>query len=545
MEFKELEIEGMTCDHCAAKLTAALEGAGGSEVRVSHERGSAHLDPQGLSDAALEETVQEAGYRVTEIRDVTGGPKDLQDDGAGPALSGDGRGRGHEYDYLVIGSGSGAFASAIRARDLGNSVLMVERNTTGGTCVNVGCIPSKSLLASSEYAALRAMSLAAAVERKDELVAKLRQSKYVDLLDEYGIKFRRGEATLTGPNSVEVDGQTLTADAILIAAGAQPAVPSIPGLEEAGYLTSTTALELTEPPQRLAVIGSNAVGLELGQAFGNFGSKVTLIARRTVAPYAEPEISEELRELLEVEGHTVLERAVTESVELESDEKVLRGRLNSGESFEVRADDILVATGRKPNTAGVGLERIGVDVDGTGAIIVDSEQRTSVPSVFAAGDITTQPRYVYVAATGGAVAAENALSGGHRKLNFDALPRIIFTTPTVATAGLTEAEAGKRGIAVETTVLTLDAVPRALVDDDTRGLFKLVADAESRQLVGASVLADGAGDVIQSAVFAIERGMTVEEIASTWAPYLTMAEGLKLAAQTFGRDVAKLSCCAA
>ncbi len=449
------------------------------------------------------------------------------------------------YDYLVIGSGSGAFASAIRARDLGNSVLMVERDTTGGTCVNVGCIPSKSLLASSEYAALGATSLAAAVGRKDELVAKLRQAKYVDLLDEYGIEFRRGEATFTGPSSVEVDGQTLTADAILIAAGAQPAVPPIPGLEEAGYLTSTSAMEVTELPRRLAVIGANAVGLELGQAFGNFGSRVTFIARRTVAPHAEPEISEELRELLEAEGQTVLERATTESVEVEGGEKVLRGRLNDGESFEVRADDILVATGRKPNTEGLGLERIGVDVDGTGAIVVDPEQRTSVPSVFAAGDITTQPRYVYVAATGGAAAAENALSGGHSKLSFDALPRIIFTKPTIASAGLTEAEARKSGIEVETTVLTLDAVPRALVDDDTRGLFKLVANAESRQLVGASVLADGAGDVIQSTVFAIERGMTVEEIASTWAPYLTMAEGLKLAAQTFNRDVSKLSCCAA
>ena len=293
------------------------------------------------------------------------------------------------------------------------------------------------------------------------------------------------------------------------------------------------------------MIGANAVGLELGQAFGNFGSRVTFIARRTVAPHAEPEISEELRELLEAEGQTVLERATTESVEVEGGEKVLRGRLNDGESFEVRADDILVATGRKPNTQGLGLERIGVDVDGTGAIVVDSEQRTSVPSVFAAGDITTQPRYVYVAATGGAAAAENALSGGHSKLSFDALPRIIFTKPTIASAGLTEAEARKSGIEVETTVLTLDAVPRALVDDDTRGLFKLVANAESRQLVGASVLADGAGDVIQSAVFAIQRGMTVEQIASTWAPYLTMAEGLKLAAQTYDRDVSKLSCCAA
>jgi mercuric reductase len=168
-----------------------------------------------------------------------------------------------------------------------------------------------------------------------------------------------------------------------------------------------------------------------------------------------------------------------------------------------------------------------------------------VPSIWAAGDVTSQPQFVYVAAAGGAAAAENALGAGGERLDFAALPRIIFTKPTIAGAGLTEAQAREQGFEVESRVLPLDAVPRALVNGDTRGLVKLVAEAGSGRLLGASVVADAAGEVIQAAVLAIERGMTVRELASTWAPYLTMAEGLKLAAQTFARDVAKLSCCAA
>lgn len=198
---------------------------------------------------------------------------------------------------------------------------------------------------------------------------------------------------------------------------------------------------------------------------------------------------------------------------------------------------------RRDRSAGV--ERAGVELDPRGAIAVDSEQRTSVPSVFAAGDVTTQPQFVYVAAAGGVAAAENALGAGGERLGLDSLPRITFTTPQIASAGLTEAQARRRGFEVESRILPLDAVPRALVNGNTRGLYKLVAEAGTGRLLGASVVADGAGEVIQAAVYAIERGMTVGEIASTWAPYLTMAEGFKLAAQTFTRDVAKLSCCAA
>src|SRR5215210_5456227 len=418
-----------------------------------------------------------------------------------------------DYDLVVIGSGGGAFAGAIRARDLRRTVLMVEHGTTGGTCVNVGCIPSKALLVRSERAALSGSpTLREAVASKDALIERLRQTKYVDLLAEYGIDFRPGHARLTGPHTVEVDGEPVPAGAILLATGARAAVPPIPGLEAAGFLTSSEALELDEAPPRLAVLGAGPVGLELGQMLGNFGSQVTFVARRDIAPRAEPEVSAELREVLESEGHRVLARAITTEVSVDAGDKLLRGHTD-GKPFELRVDEILVATGRAPNTEGLKLEEVGVDLDESGAIVVDAEQRTSMFPIYAAGDVTNQPRFVYVAAAAGAAAAQNALAGGDERLDFAALPQIVFTSPAIAQAGMTEADARERGLNVETAVLPLDAIPRALVNGDTRGLFKLVAEAGSRRLVGASILAAGAPDVVQSAVLAIGRAMTVDDLA--------------------------------
>jgi len=455
------------------------------------------------------------------------------------------QGSERDHDLIVIGSGSAAFAAAIRARDLGRDVLLIERETIGGTCVNIGCVPSKSLLAdATRYLASGVPTLAQASDRKSRLVETLRRHKYSDLFAEYGIGLREGVAELAGPHAVRVGGEELSAEAILLATGATPSVPPIEGIAEAGHLVSTSALELTEAPPRLAVIGANAVGLELGQALGSFGSRVTFIELERVAPFEEPEVSEAIRGILADSGHDVIEGARTERVSVEGGEKVLRGTAD-GEGFELRVDEILVATSRRPNSDGLALEAIGVETDGRGAIVVDPEQRTSVPSIFAAGDVTDQPQFVYVAAAGGAAAAENAFGEGGRRLDFNSLPRIIFTSPQIAGAGLTEAGAVEAGFEVETRVLPLEAIPRALVNGDTRGLFKLVAEAGTGRLLGTSAIADGAGEVISSAVLAIERGMTVDELASAWAPYLTMAEGLKLAAQTFTRDVAKLSCCAA
>ena len=447
-----------------------------------------------------------------------------------------------DYDLVVIGSGAAAMAAAIRARDLGHTVLLVEESTVGGTCVNAGCIPSKTLLAASER---RDGPLAQAVHVKAALVDRLRRSKYLDLLAEYGIELASARAELLDSQTVRVADEPVRAQAILVATGASPTVPPIDGLWEAGYLTSTTAMELKEAPRRLAVIGANAVGLELGQMLGNFGSRVTFISRRAIAPRSEPEVSRAIQRVLLDQGHQVIEDAQTEAVAVDGQRKVLRGHRNGREPFEVRVDAILVAVGRTAATDELGLERAGVLTDERGRIVVDERQRTNVASIYAAGDATAQPQYVYVAAAAGATAAQNALTGADERLDFSALPRVIFTKPQIAAAGLTEAEAVDAGFEVESAVLPLDAVPRALVNGDTRGLVKLVAEARTRRLIGASVVADSGAEVIQAAVLAIDQGLTTDQLAKSWAPYLTMAEGLRLAAQTFERDVAKLSCCAA
>ncbi len=463
-----------------------------------------------------------------------------------------------DYDMVVVGAGSAAFAAAIRATEAGYRVALVEHGTLGGTCVNVGCVPSKALLRAGElawaaghhpFAGLSTSSgpvdLVALVAQKDELVGDLRQVKYADLVGDYGFTLLEGHGRFTSPDVLDVDGRSIRAWAYLVATGASPVAPPIPGLAEAGYLTSTSALELTRVPKRLVVIGANAIGLELGQFFLHVGSEVTFVdVAERIAPFEEPEVSESLASVLSAQGahiHTGAQVLGVKRAEDHVDVTVSVGNRH----FDLACDEVLVATGRRPNTEGLGLEAAGVTLDGRGALVVDDRLRTTNPRIYGAGDVTGAPQFVYVSAYEGALAVDNALLGAERSVDFTGLPRVTFTTPQVASAGLTEAQAAGAGYEVETSILPLSAVPRALVNHDTDGLVKLVAEAGTGRLLGASVLADGAGEVIQTAVLAIRHGITTNELAATFHPYLTMVEALKLAAQTFTRDVEKLSCCAA
>jgi mercuric reductase len=463
-----------------------------------------------------------------------------------------------DFDLLLIGSGSAAFAAAIKARDLGARVGMIERETIGGTCVNIGCVPSKALLRGAEaywraghspFAGVETsagkVDLAALVDQKRGLVDQLRQEKYADLLDVYVIEFIEGNARFVDAETVEVDGRRLRASRYLVATGAAPWVPPISGIDGTDYLTSTTALELEEVPAELIVVGANAIGLELGQLFLHLGAKVTWVeALERVAPFEEPEISEALGRHLEGQGATIHVGGLAKAAGRDGDRVWLEVEVG-GTTTRLEADRILMATGRRARTAGLGLEEAGVELDSRGHVVTDDQMRTTNPSIYAAGDVTTQPQFVYVAALGGSIAAENALRDAGRRISFETMPRVTFTSPAIASVGLTETQAREEEYQVITSVLPLEAVPRALVDHETGGLIKLVADEASGRLLGAHILADGAGDVIQAAVMAIKYKATVDEIAETYHPYLTMAEGLKLAAQSFGKDVKNLSCCAA
>lgn len=470
------------------------------------------------------------------------------------------RANGHHrgaYDLVVIGAGSAGFSAAITAADQGAQVALIGSGTIGGTCVNIGCVPSKTLIRAAETlhnarAAARFAGITAEVEptdwretvrQKDALVSELRQAKYTNLLPAYnGIAYREGPARLI-EGGVEVDGARIPAGKIIVASGARPAVPTIPGIEAVPYLTSTTGLDLEELPRSLLVIGGGYIGAELAQMFARAGVKVTLACRSRLLPEAEPEIGVALTGYFEDEGISVLSGIAYRAIR-KTENGVALTVARDGQNTTIDADQVLLATGRTPNIEGLGLAEHGIAVSQNGGIVVDDRMRTTKPGIYAAGDVTGRDQFVYMAAYGAKLAAKNALSGDSLRYDNSAMPAIVFTDPQVASVGLTEAAARSAGYNVRVSTIGLDQVPRALAARDTRGLIKLVADADGGRLLGAHILAPEGADSIQTATLAIACGMTVQQLAATIFPYLTTVEGLKLAALAFDKKVAKLSCCA-
>ncbi|WP_138380618.1 mercury(II) reductase [Luteithermobacter gelatinilyticus] len=458
---------------------------------------------------------------------------------------------------MVIGAGSAGFSAAITAAEAGADVTLVGEGTIGGTCVNVGCVPSKTMIRAVEilYQAPHAarfhgitssasvLDWQAVVAHKQQLVEDLRQAKYSDVLSAYpNIRYMEGRAQL-GKDGVMVDGKLHTPDKIIIATGSSNRVPSILGIETIDYLDSTSALGLETLPGSMIIIGGGVIGCELGQMFARAGVKVTLCCRSRLLPDMEPEISKALQTYLESEGITVCAGIGYQSVKQHGDGVRLHCK-NEGKARMLEADRILLAAGRKPNTAGLGLEEAGVLLTKNGGIEVDAFMRSSNPDIYAAGDVTGKDMFVYMAAYGAKLAAQNAVGGDAQSYNNATMPSVVFTDPQVSSVGLTESQASEQGYSVKTSVITLDHVPRYLAARDTRGLIKLVADKDTDKLLGAHVLAPEGGELIQTAAIALKASMTATELGQTIFPYLTGVEGLKLAAQTFDKDVNTLSCCA-
>ena len=466
------------------------------------------------------------------------------------------RGRGG-YDLAVIGAGSAGFSAAITAAGEGARVALIGHGTIGGTCVNVGCIPSKTMIRAAEAlhcaraarrfpgmeGEARLADWRALIAAKDDLVARLRHSKYVDLLPEYEtIDYVEGWARFD-KGGLQVDGQRLAADRIVIATGAAPLAPDIAGIEGVRVLDSTAALELEALPSSLLVIGGGYIGCEMAQMFARMGTAVTLVTRSRLIPAAEPEISQALAECLGAEAITIRcglgYRNIAQSAAGVALSIEIEGRVE-----KLEAAQVLATTGRVPNTSGMNLDANGIKTDSRGAVIVDERMRTTRPGVYAAGDVTGRDQFVYMAAYGARLAALNALNGDDLAYDNGTMPWVVFTDPQLAGVGLSEAEARRAGLTVKTSVLPLDQVPRALAARDMRGLIKLVADGASDRLLGGQILAPEGADSIQTLALAIRHQMTAKALGETLFPYLTTVEGLKLAAQTFEKDVAKLSCCA-
>jgi len=539
-----LDISGMTCDRCAVKAQNALNELPGVSAQVSFNDRAAAIDMD--TDVPIDhlfDALANKGFRA----------RLLQRDGRAVSdKSGDGS------HVVIIGTGSGAFAAAIKAVEGGATVTLVERaDIIGGTCVNVGCVPSKIMIRSAQLAQHQrhnafdgladsepVIDRRALLAQQSARVDELRQAKYESILEgNDAIELVRGTASFKDSGTLVVtrpDGseQILRADKFLIATGSSAAVPPVPGLQDVPYWTSTEALFAESIPEHLIVIGSSIVAVEIAQAYRRLGSQVTMLARTRLLSQEDPALGEGLTAAFEREDIRVLPGTSASRVDYENQTFIVTidGEMISG-------DALLVASGRPPNTADLNLAAAGVETINGGAIVVDDHMRTSAANVYAAGDCTTQPQFVYVAAAAGTRAAIN-MTGGDAALDLSAMPAVIFTDPQVATVGLSEADASEAGINVDSRTLGLENVPRALANFETDGFVKLVADADTNRLIGAQILAPEAGEMIQAAVLAIHNNMTVQELADQLFPYLTMVEGLKLCAQTFFKDVKQLSCCA-
>jgi len=544
----ELSVTGMTCDHCVSKVEGALKAINGvTDVGVSLEKAMAWLNASsGVSPDELVRAVENAGYHATvpaEAEAPLSASKQAQ-------------------ELVIIGGGSAGFAAAIKAWELGARVTIIEHSTIGGTCVNVGCVPTKTLIRAAQTyyqgfhhnfdgidARPGPLDFKRIISQKDALVSTLRKEKYEEVLDSYkGLRYIKGHAMIKRDNEdriiVDAGKETLKPDKLIIATGAHPWVPPIEGLDKIKYLTSTEALTLKGLPQGLIIIGGSAVGLEFAQIFSRFGSRVYVIE---AMPYVLPPEGEEagnaVAGYLGQEGIGFFTGARVNMVRYDG-EYTVDFEIN-GKSHSINVGHLLVATGRRANTTGFGIEESGIGIGKKGEIEVDKYLQTSHPDVYAVGDVIGDPMFVYVAAYAGNTAAENALSGNRQVFDLSVLPRVTFTDPQVASVGLTEEQAKSQGIDYKSSRLDMKYVPRALAARDTRGFVRLVAQKDTGRLLGAQIVSSEAGEMIMEATLSIKYNITIPELAARMHPYLTLSEGIKLAAQSFERDVSKLSCCSA
>ncbi|MGB9671145.1 MAG: mercury(II) reductase [Halothiobacillaceae bacterium] len=474
----------------------------------------------------------------------------------------------NQFDLVILGSGSTAFAAAIRAAELGKTAAMTEMRTLGGTCVNRGCLPSKNLIeaarivweaAHPRYPGLAPVKMdvnfAALIAQKQEVVEVYRGKKYQSIItDDENIRVFEGKAELLDAHTVRVGNAELSGDQILVATGTRPVIPDIEGLDRVPYLTSDLltvdeGMELTELPESLIIVGAGYIALELGQMFHRFGTKVTILERsQVILPRYEPEVSDALTFILRKEGLNIVTEAQATRVVQKANGDIEVTANVSGKTQTFSAQKLLIATGREPNTDGVGLEKVGVALDERGYVKVNDELQTSVPNIWAAGDVignqTDSQPATPVGAHDGVIAAMNALSSERRKVDHRVIPRVIFTDPQVAVVGQTDEEVVGSGVRCWCGTIPLEYVPRAGATHQTDGIAKIVVDRDTQEVKGVSLVMPNAGEVIHEAAMAMRFHARLDDFIDLIHVYPTMAEALKIAAISYFKDPARLSCCA-
>ncbi len=464
-----------------------------------------------------------------------------------------------DYDFIIIGGGASAFAAATKASELGVRTAIINHGLPlGGTCVNVGCVPSKHLLAVSDayfypqrplFDALKnghrsSFDFKAAIEEKRHLIGALRESNYNNVLGSLrGVEYIEGRARFVSTTAVDVDDRTLTAEKFLIATGSRPSVLPFPGIEGVQFVTNREAMELEELPRSMIVIGAGPIGLELGQMFLHFGTKVTVLEKiPQILPRVEAEVANELQRCLEEEGMEIRCACNINRVWQDGETRCVEADV-MGEKRVFRADQLLLATGVVPNSDGMGLEAAGVSTNEHGFIEVSPLMETSASGIYAAGDAVGKMFLETLAAKEGMVAAANAFEKAGKTIEYDTIPAAVFTNPQVATVGLTEEEEMRRYQACACRTIEVSRIPKAKAIKETRGLIKMVIHPENSKILGVHMVMPDAADLIHEAVIAVKFGLTVDDIIDTTHVFPTMSEGLKLVAQAFVRDISVMSCC--
>ena len=465
-----------------------------------------------------------------------------------------------KFDLIIIGGGSAAFAAAIHADSMKVSTLMINDGLPlGGTCVNVGCVPSKFLIRAAESihhasasnfdgvtARKPTVNFAEIIKQKTALVKELQQHKYVDLLPGLThLKVIEGKAKFVEKNIVEVNGELYEGSKIIIATGATTLIPDINGINDVPSLTSKTLFELEEQSQSLIILGAGYIALEIAQAYQRMGTKVTIIQRsQSILSKEIKDITDELEKHLIAEGITIYTGSTVNKVWKEGNNIKVYYTNSQNETDTLEASHIVVATGTKGNTAELGLEKLGIETTERGLIKVDDLLRTSAEDIFAIGDVTTNPPFVYTAAYEGGKAVVNAFKPHHKQADFSVLPWVVFTDPQVAGVGIDEREAEEKGIPHQVTTFYLKDIPRSIVALDTRGFIKLIRNPENDLLLGARIVAPEGGELLMQLSLMIKYKIPLKEIVGMFHPYLTLSEGVKLAVMSFTTDVKKMSCCA-
>lgn len=462
--------------------------------------------------------------------------------------------RRFDRNLVVIGAGASGLVSAYIGAAVKAKVTLIEKHKMGGDCLNTGCVPSKALIRSARFldhvrrahefgvrSAHVQFDFADIMERVQRVVKKIEPHDSVERYTKLGVECIQGEARITSPYSVEVNGKSITTRNIVIAAGARPFVPHIPGIEDVGYLTSDTVWELRELPARLVVLGAGPIGSELTQAFSRLGSQLTQVEMLPrILSREDPEISAIVMERFRAEGIDVRVGHKAKALRVENEQKVLvceRVGDNDGEEVRIAFDELLVAVGRTPNTHGYGLEELGIPVTESGTIEINAYLQTRYPNIYACGDVAGPYQFTHIGAHQAWYATVNALFGAFKKYKADysVIPWATFTEPEVARVGLNELEAKERGIQYEVTRYGIDDLDRAITDEEAHGMVKVLTVPGKDKILGATIVGEHAGDLIAEFVAAMRHKFGLNKILGTIHIYPTLAEANKYAAGNWKR----------